>query len=107
VDKQVAETVLERAKGYCEVCGLPGDNFALHHRRLRSQGGLDQVCNLIAVHHGCHNLNTNSIHNNPATAKVKGYICPSWADPAEYPFHLPDGRIVRLTNEGTYEKLEA
>ena len=106
MDKKVAETVLARAKGYCECCGLPCDEFALHHRRLRSQGGKDEVCNLIAVHHSCHNLGTNSIHNRPGIAKVKGWIVPSWADPAEYPLHLPDGKVVRLDNEGNYERLE-
>jgi hypothetical protein len=106
VDSTIANTVLARANGYCEACGLPGNNFALHHRRLRSQGGLDQVCNLIAVHHECHNMSTNSIHLRPSVAKIKGWIVPSWANPADYPLHLPDGSIVRLTHEGTYQRME-
>ena len=43
MDKKIAETVLARAKGYCEACGLPGDDFALHHRKLKSRGGKDEA----------------------------------------------------------------
>ena len=106
MDKDVAEKVLERAQGYCEVCGLPGDNFALHHRKLRSQGGKDEVANLIAVHHKCHNMGTHSIHLKPMVAKVKGWIVPSWANPIEYPLHLHNKEIVRLDNEGNYHRIE-
>lgn len=105
MDKAIAETVLARAKGYCEVCGAPGD-LVLHHRKLRSQGGKDAVSNLIAVHNKCHNMSTGAIHNQPAIAKVKGWIVPSWADPADYPLHLCDGSVVRLDEQGTYERLE-
>ena len=107
MDKKVAEMVLSRAKGYCEKCGLPGYNFALHHRKLRSQGGKDDVCNLIAVHHHCHNQERNSIHDNPKKSIQKGYIVPSWADPLDYPIHQPDGTVVRLDNEGNYHRIEA
>jgi hypothetical protein len=102
MDSKIAEAVLRRANGYCEKCGSGGDNFALHHRKLKSRGGVDCVANLIAVHHECHNLGTNSIHNQPAQAKLKGWMVPSWADPAEYPLHLPDGTVVRLDRLGNY-----
>ena len=107
MDKKIAETVLNRAKGYCEACGLPGDDFALHHRKLKSRGGKDEVVNLIAVHHKCHNLGTDSIHLNPETATVKGWMVPSWADPAKYPLHLHGAEIVVLDNKGNYNTLEA
>jgi hypothetical protein len=100
--KEIAEIVLERAGSYCEACGGVGGNFALHHRKLRSQGGKDEPCNLIAVHHSCHNLATDSIHLNPAKSVKKGWIVPSWGDPHEFPLHLPDGSVVRLDNEGNY-----
>ena len=107
MDKKIAETVLARAKGYWESCGLPGDDFALHHRKLKSRGGKDEVANLIAVHHKCHNLGTDSIHLNPELATVKGWMVPSWADPVEYPLHLHDAEVVVLDNKGNYNKLEA
>ena len=104
--QKIVEIVLDRAGFYCEACGLPGDNFALHHRKLRSQGGKDEPCNLIAVHHACHNLGTNSIHLAPARAKALGQIVPSWAQPHEYPLTLPDGSKVLLDNEGGYTQIE-
>lgn len=103
---EVANIVLERAGHYCEACGMVGSDFALHHRKLRSQGGLDAPSNLIAVHHGCHNLGTHSIHLNPKAAIAKGQIVPSWADPLEFPLTLSDGNVVRLDNEGNYLEIE-
>lgn len=98
----VVDIVLERAGYYCEVCGKSGDNFALHHRKLKSQGGKDEPCNLIAVHHKCHNLGTDSIHLNPKRSVENGWIVPSWAEPSEFPLRLSDGSKVLLDNEGSY-----
>ena len=103
---EIANIVLERAGHYCEACGSSGNDLALHHRRLRSQGGKDEPCNLIAVHHVCHNLGTNSIHLKPKIAVEKGQIVPSWAEPAEFPLTLSDGRKVLLDNEGNYLEIE-
>lgn len=105
MDKRIAEKVIERAKGYCESCGgYLNDDYALHHRKLRSRGGVDCPANLICVHHACHNLATHSIHLNPKDSTIKGFIVPGWADPAEYPMYLygnPDD-IVRLDDKGNY-----
>ena len=106
VDKKIVEKVLERAKGYCEKCGQYGEDMALHHRKLKSRGGIDSVANLMVVHHKCHNLGTDSIHSNPATAQVNGWMVPSWADPADYPIKLPDGFIVRFREDGSTEKID-
>lgn len=95
--------VFSRSKGYCEKCGLQlGDNFALHHRKLKSRGGKDEVANFLALHHGCHNGNTDSVHFNPKVAEERGYMVPSWAKPEEWLLTLPDGRIVQLANDGSY-----
>jgi len=102
MNKDIAEAVLQRAGNYCEACGLPCSDFALHHRRLKSQGGKDEVCNLIAVHHMCHNLGTHSIHMRPKKAIDRGQICPSWAEPSEFPLMLSDDSKVLLDNEGNY-----
>jgi hypothetical protein len=102
MDRRIAEAVLNRAGNYCEKCGNSGYDFALHHRRLKSQGGKDEVCNLMAVHHKCHNMGTDAIHMNPAKSIEMGWIVPSWAQPAEYPLHLSDGSKVLLDNEGSY-----
>ena len=100
--KEIAEAVLNRAGNYCEACGLSGADFALHHRRLKSQGGKDEVCNLIAVHHKCHNLGTHSIHMRPKLAIDRGQIVPSWAEPSAFPLTLSDESKVLLDNEGNY-----
>lgn len=96
-----------RARGYCEKCGsaVP-ESWALHHRKLRSRGGKDEIANFLVLHHACHNLATHSVHLNPAEAERKGYMVPSWQEPSECPLTLPDGSIVILTTEGTYKYLE-
>lgn len=102
MDKEIVEIVQERAGSYCEVCGgVTEESMALHHRKLKSRGGKDSVANLIWIHHGCHNLKTDSIHLNPEMAERKGWIIASWQEPEETPFFKPDGSIVLLTNEGT------
>lgn len=101
------EMVLARSKGYCEKCGnrLP-ESWALHHRKLRSRGGKDEVENFVALHHACHNLGTDSVHANPALATDIGLMVSSWENPSECPLTLPCGSIVMLTSEGTYNYLE-
>lgn len=102
MDKKVVKIVEDRAGNYCEVCGsvaLP--SMALHHRKLKSRGGQDTPSNLIKIHHGCHNLNTDSIHLNPAKAEAKGWLCPSWREPNEHPFVKPDGTIILLQDDGS------
>lgn len=107
LSKELRELVLSRAQGYCEFCGngLP-ENFALHHRKLKSRGGKDTPDNLIALHHGCHNGNTNAIHFNIALSESTGHIVPTHANPNEYPLTLSNGSIVTLTVQGTYNYLE-
>jgi 5-methylcytosine-specific restriction endonuclease McrA len=107
IDKSIVALVEQRAGGYCEVCGLPAqEGMALHHRKLKSRGGKDTVANLIRVHHGCHNLNTDSVHSNPNWAEHKGYMVASWQDPEEAPMHMPDGSIVLLKNDGSLHTLQ-
>lgn len=92
-----------RCKGFCEKCGgqLP-ESWALHHRKLKSRGGKDSVSNFVALHHGCHNLDTDSVHFNPADSLQKGLMVSSWEDPEKCSLTLPDGSIVTLTEEGLY-----
>lgn len=103
----VRALVYSRSRGYCEKCGgdLP-DSWALHHRKLRSRGGKDTADNLLALHHECHNLATDSVHLNPALATEKGYMVSSWDEPSACPVTLPNGDIVTLTPLGTYRYIE-
>lgn len=98
---------MTRCGNRCEKCGkaLP-DSWALHHRKLRSRGGEDEISNLVALHHECHNLATDSVHFNPSKSEESGLMVGSWQNPKEQPLTLPSGSIVILNNEGTYTYLE-
>ena len=106
MDKKVAETVLARAKGYCERCGAPSYDLALHHRKLKSRGGKDEVANLVAVCHPCHNLGTYSIHLRPKEATEKGWMVSQWQNPEEIPVSIFGSEPVKLNPDGTYGKIE-
>lgn len=102
MDKKVVKIVEERAGDYCEVCGHPAlPSMALHHRKLRSRGGKDTPSNIIRIHHGCHNLRSDSIHHNPENASQKGWMVGSWQEPSQVPFTCPDGSIVLLLDDGS------
>ena len=98
--------VWERSGGYCERCQIPlhPEQWALHHRKLRSQGGKDELPNLIALHHHCHNLGTDSVHLNPKEATRRGLIVSSWDDPSNITVEFDDGTLVYLTDDGRYKE---
>lgn len=105
--QRLRELVYSRSQGYCEKCGLGlPESWALHHRKLKSRGGKDTVENLIALHHECHNLGTNSVHLNIKIAEENGWIVKGHADPAEVPITLHYKSIVILDSEGRYEFIE-
>lgn len=102
-NQRLRDLLYSRCKGYCEKCGLPlFDDWALHHRKLRSQGGKDDITNVLALHHKCHNLGTDSVHLNPKSSYQYGYLLKSWQNPAECSVRLSNGSSVILTAEGTY-----
>lgn len=101
MDRRIVQIVEARAGDHCEVCGNPAlPSMALHHRKLKSRGGKDSPSNLIRIHHGCHNLRSDSIHLNPERASQKGWMVGSWQNPDEVPFTRPDGSIVLLHDNG-------
>ena len=82
------------------------DQFALHHRQLKSRGGKDTIQNLVALHHHCHNMGRDSVHNRPTEATRRGLMVNSWDDPLDIPVTLEDGSHVLLTAEGGYKTIE-
>lgn len=97
-----------RCEGYCERCGIRlGDEWAMHHRKLKSRGGKDEITNVVALHHHCHNIGTDSVHLNPAEATRRGLMVNSWDDPAQIPVTLDTGFKVILTPDGHYQTVEA
>jgi hypothetical protein len=104
------ETLYERARGYCEKCGWPlGTNWAMHHRVLHSR--VDDIRNVLALHHECHNLGSNSVHLRPEKAMEDGFIVRQPLDGSpimavlastEQPILLHGKHWRLLTAEGTY-----
>ena len=98
--------MFDRCAGLCEKCSIPlAESWALHHRKLKSRGGLNEVTNLLALHHNCHNLGTDSVHLKPEEATRQGFIVASWDDPRLIPVTLGDGSKALLTDDG-YEIVE-
>jgi 5-methylcytosine-specific restriction endonuclease McrA len=89
--------VFNRAGWLCEGCGRKR-YLTPHHRKLLSQGGMDAAENLLALCKRCHDW----AHEHVAESVRNGRIVPSWADPAERPVLLHDGRKVLLTPTGGY-----
>lgn len=97
----LTEKLVERAQGHCERCGrgLP-DPFHRHHRKLRSQGGLDTLANLVAICKKCH----ETVHLSPMASYKTGFIVKGGKlnDPAESPLdHAVHGRIM-LLDDGSF-----
>lgn len=88
----------QRADGRCEVCGLAWPTNS-HHRKNRSQGGGDELSNLLAVCGSgtteCHGY----ITEHPGESYLKGWSVRQSQDPAEVPV-LYRGIYVLLDNLG-------
>lgn len=103
MNKELRLQLWWRSEGYCEKCGtgLNQRAFAAHHRKLRSQGGQDEITNLVALCHFCHNLGTKSIHLNPAMSYKTGWMVHNWQDPEAVLICTDEGLIVGLNQDGT------
>lgn len=84
MDPVVRKSVYTRSAGWCDLCclRLNEDAWECHHRRLRSQGGQDEITNLIALHPGCH----QHVHRTATEwAYAHGFLCPVYRLPTEWP----------------------
>jgi hypothetical protein len=64
------EAVTRRSRGICELCrDAPASE--MHHRRMRSAGGLDIVDNILHLCRSCHH---DTIHANPDWAYRHGFL---------------------------------
>lgn len=77
------DAVLARAGGCCDFCAyaIDPDDWECHHRRLKSQGGLDEMANLVALHDACH----ARLHVDRPMAHETGFIVHHPDDPAHTP----------------------
>lgn len=72
--------LLMHSNGRCPVCGRDLNNDGdIHHRKMRSQGGGNEMANLALVHRRCH----TRVHLNPAWAYAHGFLVRSTWDPSE------------------------
>ena len=99
------EVLLLRQAGVCWWCLTPitdasGAGCAEHHRKSRKHPDAERVSNKVLLHHVCHNLGTGSVHLNVAEARRRGFIVPSWGDPAETPLVTATGVTLLLTDDG-------
>ncbi len=101
--------VIARDRGRCVCCGHPveGRRFSVHHRKLRSQGGLDDPTNLILLlgdgaqghHHQAHT-------QREMWGIPNGYIVESWRDPATVPVRYYRRGWVLLTSTGSLVEVD-
>lgn len=97
IDPALRAEVYARAGGRCELCGEQlGQVWQAHHRKLRSRGGQDSVCNLVALDAHCH----RRVHGHSLWATEQGFIVASYDDPATVPVALHLERWVLLTLNG-------
>lgn len=100
--------LLDRCRGYCEVGGEPlGGTWAVHHRKLRSQGGDNRLSNLLAVCHDHHNLSGASIHVKVHRSYSYGWLLESWKVPEEELVRVHGKHWALLTNDGRYDQCPA
>lgn len=74
IKKRDIEAVKARAKGRCEVCGAWGEEFQLHHLKLRRQGGSHTAINMLYVCQPCH----TGIHLDQPKGMMKRWTTSQW-----------------------------
>jgi hypothetical protein len=101
VPAEVVLLVHERARGRCELCGLPSQvGFHLHHRQPRGMGSSTRdphtASNLLNLHPTCHLVR---VERNRSQAYQNGWLVKHPLEPRETPVLLASG-WVWLSDEG-------
>ena len=101
-DRELHQLVSARQDNTCAACGagLPV-RFAVHHRTPRHYLG-NCACNLVGLHHSCHNLDARSVHQRPEQSKARGLIVPWWEDTRHRPVPHHTLGAVWLACDGGY-----
>jgi hypothetical protein len=102
--KAAYAAVAERSKGLCEGCGRK-PAAEMHHRLYRSQGGRDEITNLL---HLCGRGNTSGCHGVAHTGpgREAGWSVHWWATPAEVPVNYRLGGLKLLGPDGSIDDIE-
>lgn len=105
--KEIRDAVYRRSEGRCEKCGIgmARSSMVVHHRKLRSRGGTDELSNLIGVTASCHNAATDSIHFNPKIAEEFGYMTPAWENTENHKILLWGELWALLKDDGSMESV--
>lgn len=101
VDKTLRRMLLSRCAGRCELCGerLPTGGWHPHHRKLKGQGGVDEITNLLALDALCH----RRVHGHVAWAHAHGFLVTAYtATPALLPVAIGLTRWSLLSPDGSY-----
>jgi hypothetical protein len=105
VKAEFREAVYERDV-WCPVCGgRNNESSVIHHRKTGTGNRRDEFAWTLCVHSTCHNIAPGSIHQNPSLAYERGWLVPSWADPAVWALTLPTGARVLLSGDGNYQHI--
>ena len=97
----------DRQNGMCPWCGhnLNPDDMAAHHRLLRSHGGTWDLANIVGLHHGCHNLQPGSVHQEPRRAYRLGFMIRTrLLTPAQIPIYARDQQVWLLADGDGYQR---
>jgi hypothetical protein len=94
-NKLVRSIIDERARGCCELCGMPVESPQYHHRRPRGIGGTKRVETgqaqiALLLHQKCH----TRVESNRLEAYESGWLVAQNADPGDVPVRLWDGWFV-------------
>lgn len=102
--QEASDILWQRDRGMCGWCGksIAGE-VNRHHRQRRRDGG-DTLQNLVLLHPWCHNMHKDSVHDNPALAKERGFIVSAWDDPAVVPLDVRLVGVFLLLPDGTRER---
>ena len=95
----VAQAVIDRADGRCEVMNFPvcvGQAGPIHHRKI--SGREHSVENCVHICKPCHDW----IHAHPAVSYEQGWLIRMAHDPGEVPMKYR-GRTVVLAADGSVE----
>ena len=103
--QKTRDTIIRRARGMCEVCGLRVNYGQIHHRQPRGMGGtssrqIESAANGIYLHARCHHL----IEMNRERAYLYGHLVRNGTRPEDAQVKMHDGWWL-LTPDG--EKIPA
>lgn len=88
----------------CVRCGRRRSQAA-HHRKMRSQGGLDTWDNQVGLCHDCHTLGPVAVHRSTGLAYDEGWLVESFDTPSTVPLNYHGRGRVLLGTDGSINEV--